>query len=269
MPKAAKMSKTVIMSPPTHFDIEYSINPWMNLDNKVDKKAALFQWQNLVDLYKNLGLKIRLIPASKGLPDLVFTTDHGVWIRDTFYLSNFRYPERQKEQSIALKWYESQKIKVQHTPSYCFMEGGDVMHHEDSIFVGYGFRTSHETIEYLHNTTRLEVIALELIDESFYHLDTCFLPINRDTAFYYPPAFSTSSIKLLKSHFDILLPVTTHEADGFACNSVKIYNHIICQPNPTFEQKLLDLDLIPISLEMSQFNKSGGGIHCLSQIISA
>ncbi len=144
MPKAAKTQKTVIMSPPTHFDIEYSINPWMNLDNKVDKQAALFQWQNLVDLYKNLGLKVKLIPASKGVPDLVFTTDHGVWIKDTFYLSNFRYPERQKEQNLAIPWYETQQIKVQHTPSYCFMEGGDVMHHEGTIFVGYGFRTSHE-----------------------------------------------------------------------------------------------------------------------------
>lgn len=268
MPKAAKTQKTVIMSPPTHFDIEYSINPWMNPDNKVDKKAALFQWQNLHDLYKNLGLKIKIIPAHKGTPDLVFTADHGVWISDTFYLSNFRFVERQKEQNLALKWYKSQKIKVQHIPSTLFMEGGDVIVHAGQIFLGYGFRTSIESAQYLHNTTRLPVIPLELVDESFYHLDTCFLPINGDTAFYYPPAFSAASIKALKSHFDILLPITTHEAEGFACNSVKIANKVICQPNPTFEQKLIDLDLIPISLEMSEFNKSGGGIHCLSQIIS-
>jgi N-dimethylarginine dimethylaminohydrolase len=260
--------KTVIMSPPDHFDIEYSINPWMNIDNKVVKKTAMYQWRNLRDLYKNLGVKVLLIPPVPGLPDLVFTTDHGVWIEDTFYLSNFRYPERQKEQAIAIPWYIKSKIKVQHVPSICQLEGGDVIYHNSHIFLGYGFRTSLGTADYLRSVTRRPVVALELVDESFYHLDTCFLPLTQDTAFYYPPAFSENSVKQLKAHFDILLPVTTREADGFGCNSVKIGTKVICQPNPTFEQKLLDLDLTPISLEMSEFNKSGGGIHCLSQIIT-
>ncbi|MFZ2199552.1 MAG: arginine deiminase family protein [Microgenomates group bacterium] len=258
---------TVIMSPPDFFAIEYSINPWMNLTNKVDQKNARFQWQTLHDLYKNLGLAVKLIPPVKGLPDLVFTTDHGVWIHDTFYLSNFRFLERQKEQGVASTWYAKQGIKVQNLPSVCYLEGGDVLVHENQIFLGYGFRTSSESAQYLHNTTRLPVVPLELVDESFYHLDTCFLPISADLAFYYPPAFSAGSIHQLKAHFDILLPLTSHEAEGFACNSVKIDNKVICQPNPTFEQKLIELDLVPISLEMSEFNKSGGGIHCLTQII--
>lgn len=256
------------MSPPDHFEIAYSINPWMNLDNKVDQSRAAIQWHSLATTYSNLGLSTLTIPASPGLPDLVFTTDHGVWIGDTFYLANFRYDVRESEQSFTIPWYQDLGIKLHHLPSYCYLEGGDVIFHDQHIFVGYGFRTSYETIEYLHNTTHFPVVPLELVDEAFYHLDTCFLPLTEELAFYYPPAFSMASIKALKAHFDLLLPLSSHEAEGFACNSVKLGTKIICQPNPSFEQKLAELGFTPLLQEMTEFNKSGGGIHCLSQIIS-
>lgn len=260
-------SVRVVMSPPDFFDIEYSINPWMNTANKVHEEHARREWESLRDIYQRLDLEISTIPPVKGLPDLVFTTDHGVWISDTFYISRFRYPERQKEQDVAIPWYSSHQIKTQTIPSLCFMEGGDVLFHSDHIFLGYGFRTSQDTAVYLHNTSRYPVTALELVDEAFYHLDTCFLPISSDTAFYYPPAFAPAGIKSLKSIFDILIPLTSHEAEGFACNSVIVDQTVICQPNPTFEQKLIELGYTPITLDMHEFNKSGGGIHCLSQVI--
>lgn len=255
------------MSPPDHFSIKYSINPWMNLDNPVDLYQAKIQWSKLKQTYLDLGLDLLEIPPAPDFPDLVFTTDHGVWIRDIFYLSNFRYPERQGEQKLITPWYQQQGIPTQHIPSICFMEGGDIVVHGGHIFVGYGYRTSLETADYLHNTTHLPTTPLELVDEAFYHLDTCFLPVTADTAFYYPPAFTTASIKALKAEFDLLLPITSHEAENFACNSIILGNKVITEPNPTFEQKLLDLGLTSLTLDMTEFNKSGGGIHCLSQIL--
>lgn len=258
---------TVIMSPPDFFKIEYSINPWMDTSNIVHKEHAMREWNSLKDTYTSLGLEIKIIHPKQGFPDLVFTTDHGVFIGDTFYISRFRYSERQGEQNITIPWYKKQSIKLQEIPSVCFMEGGDVLFSNKHIFLGYGFRTSDNTAEFLHNTSRYPVTSLELVDEAFYHLDTCFLPVSSDTAFYYPQAFGSDSIKSLKRHFDILIPLSSHEAEAFACNSVIIDKHVICQPNPTFEQKISELGFTPTTLEMHEFNKSGGGIHCLSQII--
>lgn len=257
----------IVMSPPDYFDIEYSINPWMDMDNKVNPARAKTQWETLRDTYLHLGLEVLTIPPVKGLPDLVFTTDHGVCIGDTFYLSNFRYSERQKEQDIAIPWYKRHNIKIQSIPSLCYMEGGDVFFHHDHVIIGYGFRTSLNTKEYLSNTTHYPVLTLELVDEAFYHLDTCLLPISKDIAFYYPQAFTNEGIKSLKSHFDILIALTSHEAESFASNSVIVGNNVICQPCPSFEQKLMDLGYTPITLDMHEFNKSGGGIHCLSQVL--
>jgi N-dimethylarginine dimethylaminohydrolase len=263
------MSKTtrVVMSAPDYFMIQYSINPWMNTNNQVDVLLAKQQWQKLQETYRGLDLQVLTIPSHSSFPDLVFTTDHGVWIHDIFYLSHFRYPERQGEQGLAIPWYKQQNIRTQTIPTQCYMEGGDVLVHNNQIYVGYGFRTSQDTADYLHNTTRLPTISLELVNEKFYHLDTCFLPLNQTTAFYYPQAFSSEGMTSLKNNFVNLLPLSDEEANKFACNCVVFGKNILCQPNPTFEQKVRDLGYDPIILEMSQFNKSGGGIHCLSQIL--
>jgi N-dimethylarginine dimethylaminohydrolase len=261
-----KPQSTIIMSPPDYFDIEYSINPWMSTDNKVHPEHAKREWERLKSTYESFGFKILTIPAVKGLPDLVFTTDHGKWIDDTLYVSHFRYEVREKEQIITLPWYREHKIKLHELPPDHFMEGGDVLFHHDLIFVGHGYRTSANTADFLQKTTGLKTISLKLIDDAFYHLDTCFFPV-KDTAFYYPTAFATESIKALRDTYPLLIPLTSAEAEHFACNSVELGDYVLCQPNPTFEQKLIDLSLTPLTLEMHEFNKSGGGIHCLSQML--
>lgn len=257
----------IVMSPTDHFAIEYSINPWMKVENKVHPEHAKRQWDSLYAVYQRFGYQIDLIPAVKGLPDLVFTTDHGKFIRGTFYVSHFRHAVREQEQAVVLPWYESHQIKLEYLPADHFMEGGDVLLHRDRLFVGYGYRTSKNTASYLQKSTGVTTYALELIDDAFYHLDTCFFPL-QDTAFYYPTAFAPDSIKILRHAFPMLIPLTSAEAERFACNSVQLDNFVLCQPNPTFEQKLIDLGLTPLTLEMHEFNKSGGGIHCLSQILT-
>lgn len=255
------------MSPPDYFDIEYSINPWMNTDNRVDHKHAEAEWHRLRETYTDLGLPVELIPPEPGLPDLVFTTDHGKLIDGTWFASSFRFPERNKEQLVVLPWYRAHDIEPVILPAGHFMEGGDIFSHNGRIFVGYGFRTSENTAEFLHEQTGRETVALRLVDESFYHLDTCFFPVDADTAFYYPPAFTPGGEKDLMRAFPILIALTREEAERFVCNSVVVGKQILCQSCPTFENSVLDLGYTPLVLGMVEFNKSGGGIHCLSQIL--
>lgn len=256
----------VIMCPPDHFAIEYSINPWMNVDNKVHPEHASREWLQLKNIYERFGYRVDLLTPVPGLPDLVFTTDHGKFIAGTFYASRFRYSERQKEQDHVLPWYRKHKYAIHELPPDHFMEGGDVLVHHDRIFVGYGYRTSENTASYLSQASSLHATALQLVDDAFYHLDTCFFPLG-DLAFYYPTAFAPESLKTLRRLFSLLIPLTSAEAERFACNSVPLDQYILCQPNPTFEQKLIDQGYIPMTLEMHEFNKSGGGIHCLSQLL--
>lgn len=260
-------SSSIIMSPPDYYDIEYVINPWMDLNNPVDPDKAQDQWQALNNSYKSLGYSIKIIPPKEGLPDLAFTTDHITKLNSHFIASRFFYKERQVEQAYIIPWYEKHGYQITQLPKDHYMEGGDILMHNGNVYIGYGFRTSQNTASFIRTLTEIPTTPLKLIDKHFYHLDTCLLPLDNNTAFYYPEAFDQQSRKILEENIDNLIPFTQKEVNHFAANSVLLGKTIIHQKGTdSFPDKLHKLGYKTIELDMSEYNKSGGGIHCLSQI---
>jgi N-dimethylarginine dimethylaminohydrolase len=60
---------------PEHFDVTYSINPWMDPGKPVDRPLAMLQWQRIRQLFTELGHEVEVIPARPGLPDMVFAAN--------------------------------------------------------------------------------------------------------------------------------------------------------------------------------------------------
>ncbi len=69
--------KKVLLCPPDFYDIEYEINPWMHVENKVDKRKVFEEYKNLKKIYQSLGLEVLGIPPVKGLPDMVYAANIG------------------------------------------------------------------------------------------------------------------------------------------------------------------------------------------------
>ena len=69
-----------------------------------------------------------------------------------------------------------------------------------------------------------KLIYCELIDPYYYHLDTCFCPLNEELAILYPAAFGKETQKTILANIKTL-PVTQEEAKLFACNAVVIDKH--------------------------------------------
>src|SRR5581483_7373799 len=74
-PLFSGMKRRYLMCPPTHFDVVYSINPWMDPSQPVDPALALRQWQRIHDVFVDLGHTVELIPPVPGLPDMVFAAN--------------------------------------------------------------------------------------------------------------------------------------------------------------------------------------------------
>ncbi len=259
------MTTLVIMAEPKFFEVRYEINPWMKIVNPVNKKLAWKQWQKLYQTYVNLGLKVKLIKPYPGLPDFSFTTDQAVIIGDNVVLARFRYPQRQLETKIVKDWYLKKGWKVYELPEGYFLEGGDVGFWNNTIFLGYGYRSLKKVKDFLNQISPYPVVALRLVDERFYHLDTCFFGLDNKTAFYYPLAFDDKSQKVLKERIPNLIPLNEREVVELAANSVRVGKVVVCQKGiNSFAAKLKALGYITIELDMSEFKKAGGGIHCLS-----
>ena len=70
------MSNTVLLCAPIHFDVIYSINPWM-VGEPVNSAVALEQWFRLKDTLEEWGVSVKLIGQVGNLPDMVFTANAG------------------------------------------------------------------------------------------------------------------------------------------------------------------------------------------------
>lgn len=258
----------VLLCSPNHFQVTYVINPWMK-PGTVDTKKAQTQWNTVKDTYTSLGVHVDVIAQEETLPDMVFAVDQGIVVGNHVLLSNFQYNERKGETTLYRQWFEDHGYTTEQIMTTCF-EGGDILPFGETYFLGSGFRACVEIVPFLASTLNATLYPLELVDSRFYHLDTCLFIVDTKTAFYYPPAFSQVSVRLLQRTIPKLFEFTHEEARMFAANSVHIGNTVVIQKGLSrFRQLLTALGKTVVEVDVSEFNKSGGGIHCLTLTLAS
>jgi N-dimethylarginine dimethylaminohydrolase len=261
--------RRVLLCRPDHFSVEYVINPHMQ-PYSVSLPAALQQWQALVDVLKKLHISVETIQQQVGVPDMVFASDHGIVKDGAVLLANFRHQQRQKERQYYRDWFQEHGFALRDLSNVFPFEGADALFFADRLLVGTGFRASLGSCEELATILGIEVVPLQLVDPYFYQLDMCVLPINRDTAFYYPPALSPSSQQLLQQLVPNLHELSKEAVTAYAANSFVSGTDIIIPAGTpaSFRQELTGLGLTVHEVDISEFKKAGGGIHCLINVLA-
>ncbi len=256
----------ILMCPPDYFGIEYEINPWMNLRVASDAGRARQQWTALVAALEALGVAIDLIEPVPGLPDLVFTANAGIVYRNLFIASQFRYGVRQGESPHFERSAKQRGFEVVPMPEgYNFEGAGDSLFCGETLLAGYRFRSDVRSHQWIGERLGVEVLPLELVDPRFYHLDTCFCPIEPDVAIYYPGAFDDYGRSVLNDRIPSLISVPPEEAISFSCNAVVVGKTVILNAGATkLADALAERGYAVRALEFSEFIKSGGSAKCLT-----
>ena len=186
----------ILMCPPDFYGIEYEINPWMNRAHGSSPERARQQWHNLHDALVGLGVQVDLMTPQKGLPDLVFTANAGVVFGTRFFSSRFRHDVRARETPFFDAWFAEHGFTVEHLPEGMFFEGaGDALFCGRALFACYRIRSDVNGHQHLGKILERLVLPLELVDNRFYHLDTCFCPLAPGEAIYFPAAFDAYSLE--------------------------------------------------------------------------
>lgn len=254
------------MCPPTHFGIEYEINPWMDRRRAVASELAVEQWNALRNLIERLGADVELLEPIAGLPDMVFTANAGVVHHDLFVTSRFRHPERQRESPVFEEWFRARGWRVACLASDRPFEGaGDALFCGESLFAGYLHRSAALAHQKLGRLLDCQTLALELVDPRFYHLDTCFCPLAPDKAMYFPGAFDLAAQHVLAENISQLIAVPEADAERFGCNAVVIGNNVVMNAGCDALARLLETaGFQPHPTDLSEFLKSGGSAKCLT-----
>jgi len=272
------MPKTVLMCPPTFFDVREAKNPYMG--SPIDHAKAQQQWNHLRQALEDSGLKLEIIDPVEGLDDMVFTANqmfvgHHDQIGKFIVPSRMRYPSRQKEVAFFTAWFRQHGYKIIELDLEGeYLEGhGDLIWHPDDsrIWAGYGFRSTRRGVEAFTAAMRdlgILVVPLELVDDHCYHLDTCFCPLNTEAVLIYPGAFSPESIEKLRIGWKRIYELSRDEARQFLGNGI-VVNGLFITPHltPHLAEILTRENLVPVVVETSEFEKSGGSVFCMKAFI--
>jgi len=264
------MPNRFLMCKPQYFDVSYVINPWMAGNvHRVTRSQADAQWATLHRLIQKTA-EVRLIDPQPGLPDMPFTANAGLVVGDRAIVSNFRHPERKTEEKHFLRWFSDQGLHVHRLLDGIPFEGaGDALldRARSCVWMGYGHRSAREAGTHVEKFFGLEVIALELTDPRFYHLDTCFCPLPRGYVMYYPGAFSSASQLLIEGRVAREQAIVVGEEDAvqFACNAVNVGDKVILNDaSDTLLYALARAGFHGVRSPLSEFLRAGGASKCLT-----
>ncbi len=259
--------KKILLCPPTFYDIEYEINPWMHVENKVDKDKVLMEYEVLKNTYQSLGVEILEIDPVKGLPDMVYAANFGFVKNNLFVKSNFKYKERQKESEYSKKYFQNIGFEIAEIPAEISFEGqGDLLYSNGKYFMGYGKRSSLGAKKYLEDFLKGEVIEFELSDPYFYHLDMSFAPLDNKTVVINKNSFDQDGIDKIYKNFKNVIVAGDTDNKIFACNLVVVDKNIVVGQGISDELKnnFAKYGFKTHEVPTTEYGKGGGSVKCLT-----
>jgi N-dimethylarginine dimethylaminohydrolase len=274
VPQLAAPRPTYLMCRPDFYEVDYIINPWMAGNIHASSRERAFdQWHHL---YRELSAiaDVELIDPQPGLPDMVFTANAGLERNGTVVLSSFFYPERQGEEHHFRSWFQSSGYNLIEVPRETPFEGeGDAVFSIDGsrLWAAHGMRSVPASHHCLAHAWGVEVVSLHLVDPRFYHLDTCFVPLEDGFILYYPQAFDPASLAKIEAFYPAAKRIVISEADAvhFACNAINVDHTIILNCiSAELTSQLETRGFNVVQVELGEFLKAGGAAKCLVLRIS-
>ena len=180
----------------------------------------------------------------------VFARDLGFAISNIFFQSNI-VPNREEELigiSDTISTLDAGVVKL---PDYMHIEGGDVVVHNDKIFIGtysgddysdlITARTNQESIVYLEKMIpSKEIMSVDIkksntdIYKNVLHLDCCFQPIGKSKAIICPDSFvDKNDVDYIINYFGKSNSYITHGQEAY----MLISNLLVLSPEVIVSDK--------------------------------
>jgi N-dimethylarginine dimethylaminohydrolase len=257
---------------PTHFRVDYRINPYMDLADQPDPVRTREQWLNLVETLRAAGADVDVLAQRPDAPDMVYAMNLGLAVnepgQDHVVLSHMRHPERRMETSTARDWFDGNGFtttRVGQDGVGAHFEAGDAFAFGDALVVGYGPRTEQLGLKHLALDLDVRVRGLRITHPGMYHLDLAFCPLDETRAMVCPAAFDEASARAALALVPEPLVLTEAEALTFCGNSVVVGRTIVMPSCPDRVRTQLEAWGFQIVLvDVSEFHKGGGSVRCLT-----
>lgn len=211
------------------------------------------------------GLSVSVVQAAEELPDCVFIEDTAVvWNQQALITRMWR--EREGEQA-AVEAVLRQTHSIVRLPPGATLDGGDVLHVEETTYVGLSNRTNDAgasaVADFLEQFGR-RIVKVPVAN--CLHLKTGVTYLGDGTLLVVPGWFEMQ-------HFDVDAVIDTPPSEQGSANCLRIRDHLLIPEGyPRTEQHLrafAERHRIQVRrLAISEFEKGDGGLTCLSILCS-
>jgi N-dimethylarginine dimethylaminohydrolase len=270
----------LLMCPPQHFAVTYSINPWMDPTEWADDGAALQaragqQWTALHAALLATGAMIETIAPLAGAPDLVFTANAAVVLDGKALLARFRHPQRQIEEPVFAAGFRALADhglidEVIELPRGITLEGaGDCLWDRTRklFWMGCGFRSDEAAAREVEAAFGVPCLPLRLSEASYYHLDTAMCALPCGGVIYYPGAFTPAALDTIHAHVAPAgrIALSPDDAAHFAANAVVVGRNIVLSSCSEKLRRVLEhRGYRVVETALDAFQRSGGSACCLT-----
>lgn len=271
---------TILLIAPTHYDVSYSINPWMDpqawsRDPRGMHRQAVASFESLRYALEASGFAVEVAQGAPGRPDMVFPANAAVVLDGKAVLARFRYPQRRGEEAPFAAIFDTLHARglidsVAMLPEGCYQEGaGDCIWdaQRGHFWAGFGPRSSREAAAAMSRHFDRDVVALELATEQSYHLDVCFCPLAGGEILYYPPAFTAAALQALHARVPVAQRIEATEDDlrHFSVNAVNLQDQVVMtRTTPHLRDELGRRGYRLREVDLAPYMMSGGGAYCMT-----
>ncbi len=273
-PRALAWGWHYVVVEPTHFRVDYAINPFMDPAVQPDPSRAHEQWHRLVETLRGLGARVDVVAPREDAPDMVYAMNLGLGIvrpegERHVVLSHMRHPQRRVETATAHGWFDRAGFAASYAGRDgvgAHLEAGDAFAFGDALVVGYGPRTEEHALEHLAEELGIRVRGLRITHPGMYHLDLAFCPLDERRALVAPSALDAASARALLDLVPEPLVLTETEAlTTFAANSVVVGDTVVMPACPDrVRARLEGWGFEVVVVDVSEFHLGGGSIRCLT-----
>jgi len=273
--------RRILLADPAHYKTEQALNPHM-LDARgalkpVDPARAREQWSALRARFEELGFEVDVVPAGRGLPDLVFCANQVLPIPAAaaadgvarIVPSRMRWPSRRGEVPLVTAHLARAGYEITELEAEGPIEGmGDGLWHPGRrlLWAGVGQRSRAAAWSEVAQRFDLPVILLELVSDDFYHLDTCLALLAEDACLWHPPALAPAARELVEALVPRRIEVDAGEArTRLACNACGPDGRHVLLPAgaPITAKRLRAEGFEVIEVDTEEFLKAGGSVFCM------
>lgn len=214
-----------------------------------DVELARRQHQAYVDAIRASGVEVTVLPPGDDHPDCTFVEDIAIELGHLRILTSPGADSRRSEREVVAAALGDHIVM----PDHLRLDGGDVIRHEERVWVGESTRTQPEAIDWLRVVSGMDVRSVRL--NSVLHLKTAASLLDQRTLLCWQGSIDESAFE----GYDIVY------TDG--PNVLRLPDRVLTRSGTRTGDIARGLGHRVVELDISQFTLAEASLTCMSVLL--